>query len=399
MLKRLAFVLFLFASLLPYSYFAEPSKPSNLTLYYFWGNGCQHCAAAESFVEGLHLRYPNLEIMKFEVWSFPENSKIFENFSKAHGLSNPGTPSFFIGGHAIVGWDSEQGRGKALESIIEQCSSPEANCPDSWELSASGQKPVSNSVSDKDLVITVPFFGTLDLRDSPLLFLSLALGFLDGFNPCAMWVLVYLISMLAMEKNRKKMWLIAGVFLATTAIFYYLILTAWLNVFLFLGYLEITRILIGIMAVAAGCYGIYKHYFTKSADTCEVVNPSGRKKLIDRMRDLVGANITPAVLLGVAFLAVTVNMIEFVCSAGFPALFTRVLAENTLSFLEYQFYVLAYLFMFMIDDILIFTISVLTLSAYKETGEKYAKLSHIVGSALMLLLGLLLLLFPKALVF
>ncbi len=372
------------------------SETQNTTLYYFWGSGCTHCAKAAPFVEKLHEKYPQLTIKKYEVWYFPENAKLFERFAKGYNLTVVGTPTFFIGEKAIVGWESEAKTGRDLEEAVVYCL--ENKCADPLEIINQEKKQDEQITPDAEkepLVIDIPLIGKIDLTSSPLIILSLMLGFLDGFNPCAMWVLIYLISMVVLERDRNKMIIIVGTFLLVTAVFYYLILAAWLNIFLILPYMNETRLIIGAVAVYFGLTGLYKYY--KEGPACSVVDPKQRKKIIDTIKSL-GTLSGIAVILTVAFLAVSVNTIEFICSAGFPALFTRILAESQLSFWEYQLYLLAYLFMFMLDDIIVFTLSVYLLSAFKEAGEKYAGVSHLIGSLLMLLLGLVLIFFPQILI-
>ncbi|MEM4368260.1 MAG: DsbA family protein [Candidatus Anstonellales archaeon] len=379
------------------------NNSNNLTIYYFWSYTCPHCKAARPFIEKMKSKYPVVVWKEYEVTAFPENAKLFQNFSNAHKLSNIGTPTFFIGGKAIIGWQDEETTGKKIEERINFCLNNSEKCIDSLKITYGNvEEEFKSEIDDysRFMIVKLPIFGEIDLSKYPLLILAIIIGLLDGFNPCEMWILVYLITLLAMQKDRKKMILIAGSFILASTVLYYLILVSWLNVFAFLSFVDALRILVGLFALFAGAYGIYSYYKNKDkGDACEVVNPKERKKIINMINELTKPQLMPATILGVMFLAVSVNLIEFVCSAGFPAIFTKILADNKLSFWENQFYILVYLFMFELDDIIIFSIAIITLSAYKETGEKYAKLSHLIGSVIMLLLGIFLFFWPEALIF
>ncbi|MCX8166232.1 MAG: DsbA family protein [Candidatus Micrarchaeota archaeon] len=375
---------------------------SNLTIYYFWSYTCPHCKAARPFIETTKVKYPQVTWIEYEVTAFPENAKLFESFAKAHKLNHTGTPTFFIGGKAIIGWRDEETSGKLIDERINFCLNNPESCQDSLKITKGELNlTINESQQLPDYTkVRLPLFGEIDLSKYPLLVIAIVIGLLDGFNPCEMWILVYLITLLALERDRRKMIIIAGSFILASTVLYYLILTAWLNVFSYLSFIEILRMLVGLFAVSAGSYGIYSYYKNRDKpDACEVVSPNERKKIINMIKELTKPQIMPATILGVMFLAVSVNLIEFVCSAGFPAIFTKILADNKLSFWENQFYILVYLFMFEFDDLVIFSIAILTLSAYKETGEKYARLSHFIGSVIMLILGLFLLFWPEALIF
>ena len=103
-------------------------------------------------------------------------------------------------------------------------------------------------------------------------------------------------------------------------------------------------------------------------------------------------------ILGVMFLAISVNLIELACSAGLPVIFTQVLAMNDLSTLEYWIYIFIYIFFFMIDDLIVFAIAVKTMELTGIT-TKYTKYSHLIGGLLMFIIGILLIVKPEWLMF
>ena len=191
------------------------------------------------------------------------------------------------------------------------------------------------------------------------------------------------------------MFLVVGSFIFASGVWYFLIMTAWLSIFLVIGLVDITQIIIGLIAVGAGLMNL-KDYITLPKAVCKVTDTASKSKIMKMIDELAKPGVVPATLLGILVLAFTVNTIEFACSAGFPATFTRILAMNNLSALEYYLYILIYIFFYMLDDMIVFTIAVITLSSSDFTS-KYGKFSQLVGGAVLLLLGLLLVFMPNVL--
>jgi len=217
-----------------------------------------------------------------------------------------------------------------------------------------------------------------------------------------MWILLFLIALLINTRSRKRMWLIGGTFILASGIVYYLILTAWLNLFLAISYVNLTRILIGVFALGVGVWQIKN--FIGYRGVCPVTDESG--KFGDRIRDglrkraekLALSPLTFGILIGVIILALGVNLVEFFCSAGLPAIYTRVLTLSQISTLSYYLYLLLYTFVFMLDDLIIFSLAVITLSRIGFT-EKYNYWATLIGGLLILILGILLIFKPEFLMF
>lgn len=247
--------------------------------------------------------------------------------------------------------------------------------------------------------LEIPLFGEVDLTNLPLPLLTITLGAIDGLNPCAMWVLLFLLAFLINARSRKRMWFIAGTFIAVSGIIYYLLLAAWLNLFLAFSYVNLTRIFIGIFAVGIGIWQI-KNFITSHPGVCKAIGLRARleEKLRNRTEKIALSPLTWAMLGGVVLLAFGVNLIEFFCSAGLPAIFTRVLTLSELSSLSYYFYLLLYTFIFMLDDMIIFSLAVITLSKFGFT-EKYNYWATLFGGLIILILGILLIFKPDILMF
>ena len=211
------------------------------------------------------------------------------------------------------------------------------------------------------------------------------------------WVLVFLLGLLAGMQERVRMWLIGMAFVAASAIVYLLILGAWLNILLFAGTLAIVRIVIGVAALAGGAY--YLKQFATNADMrCEVTAPASRRRVMERLKSLVLRRDLLVALVGVVILAFAVNLVEFTCSAGIPAVFTQVLALTELSAWEYLALLLLYVFVFMLDDLAVLVIALKTLELSGLT-TRYARWSNAIGAVVLIVIGTLLIFRPQLLSF
>lgn len=246
-----------------------------------------------------------------------------------------------------------------------------------------------------DGIIQVPFFGRVRLAEYSLPSLAVMLGLADGFNPCAMWALAYLISLMAGQKDRGRMRLLVGAFVASSGILYFLFMTAWLKIFLAIGYIHLLTMLIGMVAVAVGAWNLREVVTTRGALSCPVGGGELKDKATSRMKTLVLSPLSVASFFAIVALAFTVNSIEFACSAALPATYTHVLSLHRLSSLQYYGYILLYDFCFMLDDLIIFSLAALALDT--TIGSRYAKYCKAISGVVLLLLGLALIFRPDLL--
>jgi thiol-disulfide isomerase/thioredoxin len=343
-------------------------------VYFFYLPSCSHCEAQEPFNEKLAQKYPSIQIIECEA-STPQGSALLQQLLDERGIEEePGFPITIFGNQVFGGWESEETTGRAIEEALQQCLA--GNCP----------PPTSEEPKHK---IKLPLIGEIVLADYSLPALAVILGLVDGFNPCAMWVLVYLISLVATLRDRKRIWLIVGSFVLASGILYFLFMTAWLNAFLFIGYVKPVIVVIGLVALGGGILQIRGFIETKGAIVCEVTDEESRGKTMARMQRIVSSPITLGTIAGIIALAFAVNSIEFVCSAAVPAVFTQVLSLASLTTFQYYGYILLYVLFFMLDDLVIFGTAAFALTS--SLGDRYAKYSRPVGATILIILGLLLL--------
>lgn len=422
-MKKILKFLIVFAVflLLPVSAKAD-EKVINIHLFY--GNGCPHCAAEEEFLSDYLKDRTDVKLYKYEIWYDSHNQELLSKVQKEMGTTNKnGVPFTVIGKKTIVGYadgvTDEQikdsinyylnndyrdyageitGKVKKTE-VKEDTIKDESKTEDKKENKM--EKADDTKDSDQtDENVTVPVLGKINAKKVSLPILAVVLGFVDGFNPCAMWILIFLITMLFNMKDRKKMWILGLTFILTSGIVYLMFMLAWLNLATFISKIAFIRLLIAVIALVVGLINVYKYIdsLKKKDEGCDVVDKKDRKKIMEKIISITHEKKFIIALLGIMVLAASVNIIELMCSIGIPLLFTQILAMNNLSTFSYMIYMFIYIFFFLIDDIVIFVISMVTL---KVTGlsTKYTKYSHLVGGIIMLIIGLLLIIKPELLMF
>lgn len=422
-MKKILKFLIVFAVflLLPVSAKAD-EKVINIHLFY--GNGCPHCAAEEEFLSDYLKDRTDVKLYKYEIWYDSHNQELLSKVQKEMGTTNKnGVPFTVIGKKTIVGYadgvTDEQikdainyylnndyrdyageitGKVKKTE-VKEDIIKDESKTEDKKENKI--EKADDTKDSDQtDENVTVPVLGKINAKKVSLPILAVVLGFVDGFNPCAMWILIFLITMLFNMKDRKKMWILGLTFILTSGIVYLMFMLAWLNLATFISKIAFIRLLIAVIALVVGLINVYKYIdsLKKKDEGCDVVDKKDRKKIMEKIISITHEKKFIIALLGIMVLAASVNIIELMCSIGIPLLFTQILAMNNLSTFGYMIYMFIYIFFFLIDDIVIFVISMVTL---KVTGlsTKYTKYSHLVGGIIMLIIGLLLIIKPELLMF
>jgi len=349
--------------------------PHQQQIAFFFHPQCPHCREQKLFIPYLQAKYPELSWVQYDT-SLPENVRLLNEFiaKSGHLIATIGVPMTFIGPYVIDGFESAETTGVRLEQAIRAVVK---NDPSLF--------PQADGSRDQRQTLDLPLLGTIRLAEYSLPALAVIIGLVDGFNPCAMWVLVYLISLIVSLNDRRKIWLLVGTFVASSGILYFLFMTAWLNVFLFLGYLRSLTLIIGLGALGAGILNIREYVQTKGQLTCTVGDAAAKKKTMSRIDQIVDAPLTAFTVFGIIALAFIVNSIEFACSAALPAIFTHTLTLRNLPTIEYYGYILLYDFFFMLDDLIIFSLAVLALDT--SIGQRYAGHCRIVGGVVLIVLG------------
>jgi len=379
----------------------------------FYGEGCPHCAKERAFFNSIKSKYPLLKLTEYEIYYNDNNNTLLQKVAQNLQVQSGGVPFLIIGNNSIMGF-SEGITPTEIEKLILECS--KTACGDRVALVQNSGKTITaiqatalaatqsanttinqNQPIESTKFVQIPLLGQKDVSTFSLPVLTIVLAFLDGFNPCAMWTLLFLISLLLGLKDRKRMWILGVAFIASSALVYFLFLSAWLNLFLFLGFVVWIRTLIGIVALVAG-YLYLKDYWKNKNGGCNVMGNEKRQKIFEKLRAITQKRQLVLALGGIILLAVAVNMVELICSAGLPAIYTQVLSMSHLPSWQYYLYLLLYIFIFMLDDLFVFFTAMITMQAV-GVQSKYARYSHLIGGILMFIIGLLLLFKPELLMF
>ena len=346
-------------------------------VYFFYVTGCSHCPEQRPFNERLANTYPSIQIIEYDA-ATAQGRVLLDQMLEERGIEyEPSFPITIFGNQVFGDWESEETTGRAIEEALQQCLVGECPPP-------TGEEPRNT--------IILPLIGEIVLADYSLPALAVVLGLVDGFNPCALWVLLYLISVVMTLRDRRKIWLIVGSFVLASGVLYFLFMTAWLNVFLLIGYIRPVTVVIGLVALGGGILQIREFIETKGAIVCEVTSQESREKTMARMQKIVSSPITLGTIAGIVALAFAVNAIEFVCSAAVPAVFTQVLSLAGLTTFQYYGYILLYVFFFMLNNLVIFGTAAFALTS--SVGVRYAKYARPIGAAILIILGVLLIFAP-----
>jgi glutaredoxin len=414
--------LFLFTFL----FLAQPVSAQNIPVnaYFFYGDGCPHCAEERQYLlHTLKNEYPNLQVYEYEIYNSRENAVLLQRTAEKLSVGVDGVPFLVIGDKHFVGYANGISS-QMIEQKVNECSTE--GCPDSVsaivgievpevkqpapvinkpnnnvEQTADNKPELQNTQEpinqENKKIVKLPLFGEVNALSFSLPILTIIMGALDGFNPCAMWTLLFLISLLLGMENRKRMWILGTAFIVASASVYFLFMSAWLNLILFLGFVIWIRMLVGILALAGGGYSLKEFIFNKDSG-CKVAGDEKRQKTFARLKLAVQQNSLWLALGGIVVLAFAVNLVELICSAGLPAVYTQVLALNEMAGWQYYSYILLYIFFFMLDDLFIFFVAMITLEMTGIT-TKYAKVSRLIGGLVMLTIGLMLIFKPEWLMF
>ncbi len=386
------FLVFLFSSflMLPSSLKADTpvvaDKPVVITL--FWGEGCPHCESEKVFLRKLQRRYPALIIREYEVWKNRDNAALYKRVLERAGIKQTGVPGTVIGASVYLGFGSRSS--PEIELAIEKCM--REGCPDS--IAALGSVPLAAGAKATE-PITLPLLGTVDPATVSLPLFTVVIAGLDSFNPCAFFVLLFLLSLLVHARSRKKMFLIGGIFVLFSGVIYFLFMAAWLTIFMIIGTITAITVTGGIVALFVGAINI-KDFFLFKKGLSLSIPESAKPKLFGRMRDLVAAPTLPAVIAGTIVLAIAANAYELLCTAGFPMVYTRVLTLQKLTALQYYQYLLLYNIVYVLPLGLIVTIITVTLGA-RKLSEWQGRELKLLSGLMMTSLGVVLIVNPALL--
>ncbi|MDP1610327.1 MAG: hypothetical protein Q8M11_04675 [Sulfuritalea sp.] len=350
-------------------------------LYFFWSLSCPHCTAAHPYIETIPQARPWVRLHALELSRQPENVRRYETMARAIGEEAAAVPALIFCGEMHVGWDSDEITGALVRRRLDDCRARAAA-----GATTKAQTPATAPID-------LPLFGAVDPASLSLPALTLVLAALDAFNPCAFFVLLFLLSMMAHQKSRARMLVIGGVFVAISGLMYFAFMAAWLNVFQLFGHLAWVTLAAGALAVFVGAVNI-KDFFVFEKGLTLSIPESKKPEIFRRARGILAAENLPAMIAATVFLAIAANFYELLCTAGFPMVYTRLLTLAELSPAARYGYLAAYNLIYVVPLAAIVAVFAGSLGA-RKLSEREGRLLKLLSGVMMLELGALLLLAPE----
>jgi len=399
-----------------------PGKP--VYIYLFWGDGCPHCAKAKPYFESLPSKYPGVILKTFEVYYNQENQQLFSSMAQKYGLEQLAVPTIFIGPNYLQGYSEELNQD--IENVVVQCLqngcvdpgegiaglptgiTPTASIPPQSTVTATPyiaststpipveptREPANPSMPlNQTRNLEIPFIGSVNLDLQSTTLSTALIAFVDGFNPCSLWVLSMLLALTLHTGSRKKVFIIGLIFITVSAAIYALFITGLFSVLKFASFLGWIQVLVALVALFFGLVNI-KDYFWYKEGISFTISESKKPGIYQRMRKLVDASQSFWGLAGATVvLAAGVSLVEFSCTAGFPVLWTNLLVSQKVTALTFILLLLLYLFIYQLDEMVIFFTAVYTLKSSK-LEEKHGRILKLIGGMLMLTLAVVMLVKP-----
>jgi glutaredoxin len=356
----------------------------------FARQGCPHCDEAKRFLNDLARERPGLRIVIHDVMTEPGASARLQELATALKAGAPGVPAFHVQGELIIGFAGAATTGAHIRALLDRQQPPEQS-PWSPAPACSPEEvvpcgPAGSQASADAESIEIPLVHwRIAVSDMGLPLFTVVIGLLDGFNPCSIWVLVLMISMLAGLGDRRRMLLTAGTFVAVEGVAYFAFMAAWLNLFLLIGLSRTSEMVLGALAGIAGIINL-KDFWAFGRGISLSIPAAAKRGLYARLRYILETKKIVVAMAGAAVLAVLVQLVELLCTSGFPALYTRILTLRSLSTPTYYAYLALYNVFYMFDDVIVLAIGVITLSQ-RRLQEKEGRWLKLLSGLVMLGLG------------
>ncbi len=375
----------LFLSLLFLTTAIAAQQPVNV--YVFASVDCPHCEAQKPFLEQLAADHEEVELQVFEVLRTDRHRDAFRRMAEAHGIQAGSVPTIFAGGRAWIG-DGPAIR-REVADWLDHCLRS-GDCPDSasdeLRLQATSDEPPSSTID-------MPLIGTVDLGAAPLLFSTALIALIDGFNPCSLWVLTILLALVIHSGSRVRVLVVGLTFLSVTALIYGLFISGMFGVLNYLLYLDWVYWLVAGFALLFALVNI-KDYFWYKRGLSFTIDDRHKPGLFRRMRGLIkeGRSV-PALIMATVVMAAGVALIELPCTAGFPVIWSGLVAAHEVDWPYFIVLLATYLLVYLSIELVIFFTALVTFRI-DRFEERQGRMLKLIGGMIMLALAAVLLIDP-----
>lgn len=381
-----------------------PPNPQPVAIYFFWGDGCPHCAKAKPFLATLAEQYPTVEVRAYEVWYNIENQQLFAQMAAAYSFEPSGVPTIFIGERYWEGY--AEPLAAEIEAAVAAC--VQQGCRDAGvgiipgitplvpaplptaAVASAVTEPVPQAQSD---LLTIPWLGPVDLAAQSLAVSTALIALVDGFNPCSLWVLSVLLALTLNTGSRSKLFWVGLTFLTVTALVYMAFITGLFTMFSVLPFVGWVRGIVALAALAFAAVNIKDYFWYKSGISFTIGEEQKPGIYRNIRRVLTAGESTWQIIGATVVLSAGVSLVEFSCTAGFPVLWTNLLVAQGATALTFGLLLLLYMLIYQIDELAIFLVAVFTLKA-SRLGESEGRILKLVGGLLMLTLAIVMLVNP-----
>lgn len=360
----------------PFYPFGSPNDQVNdsnngkVRLFFFWSHSCPHCLQAKPFVETLIQQYPWLVLHSYDLMDNPKNINTYLQMAGQLGIEARSVPGFVFCGQMMTGFDAIATTGRELEDRLVSCHE--------------NTRSTERKRGDSHEKIKLPFLGEINSQDFSLPVFTLIIASIDAFNPCAFFVLFFLLSLIVNHRNRLRIAVIGGTFVLFSGLMYFLFMAAWLNIFLFTRQLAYITTAAGFVAIIIGLINIKDYFFNRGFSLS--IPESAKPQLFQRMRKIVQAGRWPVMLTATVILAIVANSYELLCTAGLPMIYTRVLTFSELGIGQYYFYLILYNIVYIIPLLIIVAFFTFTMGS-KKISEQQGRMLKLLSGIMMLGLG------------
>lgn len=403
-------------------YEVDNQKNLKIYLYFFYSESCPHCLAAKPFVDDIEKKYTWLKVERYELSTYPQNLDHYRYMASTLGRVAGQYPAFFFCKQLEMGYVSLEQTGRRVENALVTCHdhlekqlkklpTPGKDKMKAQRNAGAGQllglalmlqpAPVLDNQEiplefpKPETKVALPWLGEMDQADVSLPVLTLVIAGCDAFNPCAFFVLLFLLSLMVHARSRWRMAAVGGIFVLASALVYFAFMAAWLNLFFVMGHLKTITLLAGILSVVIALVNI-KDFFWFKKGVSLTIPDEVKPGLFQRMTRLVSEQKLLTMISGTIVLAGLVNLYELLCTSGFPMVYTRILTLRDLPVSTYYIYLAAYNLIYVIPLALIVLGFTFTLGSRKLTEEQ-GRVLKLLSGMLMLLLGLELVFAPALL--
>jgi thiol-disulfide isomerase/thioredoxin len=368
-------------------------------LYYFYSPTCPHCQAAKPWLDQLERDLPWLEVRRYSVKDDRDNARFYYNTARALGADAMSVPGFVYCRQVAIGYDAAETTGRELQASLEACRErriAEPGTPtQAGAGTAAGEAPVGPAAAAGGTALELPLLGRVDAQALSLPVLTLVLAGMDAFNPCAFFVLLFLLSLLVHARSRARMAIVGGTFVLFSGLVYFVFMAAWLNVFLIAGQLRTITVVAGLLALTVAALNIKDYFWFKAGPSLSIPD-AAKPGLFKRMREVVTTGSLGPMLAGTVVLAIVANSYELLCTAGFPMVYTRALTLAGLEPWQHYAWLAAYNVIYVIPLLVIVTVFTWTMGA-RKLSETEGRLLKLISGFMMLGFGVVLLVSPHLL--